>query len=166
MKESDLNTILTRSIKLNSNFGHKLSDQSYDQKPFDGFGIINKKPAYFESKLLKNDIKAFNFNLIEDHQFANLNVISEHLNELPHYTFISLGIWIPRKIFYVFFFDINFFKEVKESGKNSFLKKELLDWIEEKKFIPVSNTEINNKKYKTLDLTNLDGVLIKNYGKT
>ena len=160
MKESELNTIITRSIKINSNFGHKLSDQSYDQKPFDGFGIINNKPAYFESKLIKNDFKSFNFNIIEDHQYVNLTNIDSQLKDLPHYSLITLGIWIPRKLFYTFFFDINFIKLTKENGKNSFLKKELLEWVEKEKYLPVVNTEINNKKYKTIDLQKLDGVII------
>ena len=75
MNEVNLNSIINRSIgRMDGAFNHKISDPSGgmgSQNPFDGFGIINGKPLYYEAKIIKGGIYSFNFNKIEVHQYKN-----------------------------------------------------------------------------------------------
>lgn len=159
MDESSLNKIITDSAIVNSGHYHKISDDSRTQKPYDGYGIINRKPAYIESKFIKNEIKSFNFNKIEPHQLKNLTIISEQL-ECKHYSLIALGLWKSREYFYVLFFEVKFINKLISLGKNSILKKELEEFIRLEKYLPVVTKIIDTEKYKIIELEKLDSVII------
>jgi len=125
MKESNLNTIINTSLK-KYGFAHKISDGIGGvsiQNPFDGISVIGKDNIYYESKLLK-PLKAFNFNLIEDHQYYNLNLIKEQ--NPVNICLYTIGAYEPRKYFYLFLFDSELIKNLRNSGKKSILKKEFM----------------------------------------
>lgn len=158
MKESDLNRVINKNFK-SIGFSHKISDPvgGYGiENPFDGISFIFNKPYFWESKFLKNNFNAFNFSKIEDHQFENLTKIKKldimNISEC----IIILGYWVKNKIYEFFIFDINLIKDLKEKGKVSILKKEILKLKEKDLSIKIKKeifdvNEIQNKIIRKLD---------------
>lgn len=167
MKESDLNTIIGRSIR-RTEFYHKMSDESSDQKPFDGFGILNNKPLYVEAKLIKNGMYSFNFNKIEDHQYENLERIANSLNKSiggSFYAIYMIGFFKSRDFFRVLCFSHETIRAMKEEGKKSLKKKELEAYIDSGKYLDIKYESIDmggkKKRYQFIqNLKNIDGVII------
>jgi hypothetical protein len=128
MKESDLNTDLIRLFKA-FGFAYKIPDPAQTQalsaskRPFDGFARFSEpvNDFYFESKLIKGDLKAFSLNRVEDHQLDNLLKIKEK----GGFTAVILGVWKPRKDYWFLCFDPGFLLSLAEQGKKSINKKEL-----------------------------------------
>lgn len=128
VKESDLNTIIVRTLKKQGGLAHKISDQSSSKKPFDYFAACNGFILYGESKLLKG-YKSFNFSNIRHHQIEALKQAKESaisVDPRKILSVISVGVWSSRKFFDVFFIDIGVILNLMGEGKNSILKKELL----------------------------------------
>ena len=124
MKESQLNTIINNSLKQHG-FSHKISDGIGGisvQNPFDGFAVIGKNNIYFESKLIK-PLKAFNFNIIEEHQIENMSLIKKQNPE--NVCIYTVGFYEPRKYFYLLIFDHVLIEKLLNIGRKSILKKEL-----------------------------------------
>lgn len=157
MKESQLNTIITKSFRIKG-FAHKIADPMGGtgiQNPFDGFAVLLGLNIFFESKLLK-PLKAFNFNAIEEHQYANLELI-KLLNE-SNICIYTIGVFEPYKYFYLFIFDHNLIKYLKSMDKKSILKKELLIFIDRGLFLNIVKNK-EDKKY-IVDLENLKEKMI------
>jgi penicillin-binding protein-related factor A (putative recombinase) len=150
VKESELNTIISKSFNDNF-FGHKIADGVGGvsvQNPFDGFAVIPGTPIYFESKMMKNQIEAFNFKSIEPHQIENLQAVKKCLPK--SLCLITLGIYIPRKLFIVLPIDISFITELMQEGKKSILKKELEPIIEKKVFLKINSIDRITDKGKKI----------------
>jgi penicillin-binding protein-related factor A (putative recombinase) len=147
MKESDLNTIIRNSFLKKGNWCFKIPDpqgmaaMSSSKSPFDLFGLTTEYVFYWESKLIKHEYSAFSFSSIEPHQLENLKKIKDLVKGTPLEPFVLtvvvLGVWIPRKSWELFIFDIDFILKEIESGNKSVKKKQLLD-IREKKSILIS----------------------------
>lgn len=121
MLEKDFNTIFRRSL----DWGYKISDaggQLSGQKPFDGFGMLDGTPIYFESKFLPKPM-SFNLNRIEDHQIDNLLKISKLNNDIHCVIVLCVDWGRSDKRVFIFSNMEEIFKRRVE-GKN-FLKKEL-----------------------------------------
>ena len=167
MKESQLNVTLKNSFINYGGWCHKISDGVGGigiQNPFDIFGIINNKPLYQETKLVKG-LYAFNFNRIEKHQFENLTFIENLLSKtIPDkfYSLIVVGFYKPRKFFYVMFFNIKTLNEFKKSGIMSIKKKELQKYIEEGKYLSVvwETDKTGKRKQFVKDINRIDEVII------
>ena len=142
MKESNLNTTIANAF-LKLNFGHKISDASPTKKPFDGFAVALNTPFYYESKLVK-PLKSFNFNSIEDHQYANLRAIKDNLFSAQSLFF--LGAFESRKYYDIYAFDIGLITLLTKNEKNSIIKKELEKIKQEGYTLPVKR---ENNKYVT-----------------
>lgn len=160
MKESQLNTILSRSLnKLDNGWFHKIADPLHGtgiQNPFDGFGVLNEKPIYIESKLIKNGIYAVNFNRIEEHQIANLNEINQMLQDKSSLCLIAVGFYQPRKLNEIVFFSIDYILYLKKKGIKSIKKKELLKLREKGHFLKINYVKgIDGKRRQYIDLEKL-----------
>lgn len=157
MKETDLNRIIVKSIKQNDGWAHKISDDAQNfigtsKKPFDYFGVLNNKPIYGESKLIKNGIYAFNFKRIEDHQLTSLMNIRKRL-ESTCYTVFSIGFWKSRKFFYVVFFDLDLICWLMDNGIVSIKQKDIQRLIDEDKYCTIKSGEI-------IDLNDIENKII------
>lgn len=122
------------------------------KNPFDLFGISENLVFYWESKLIKNDIKSFSFSAIREHQTANLLKIKEIVKNtlLESFVFpcVSLGIWIPRKPIELFLFDIEYITNLQKMSKNSLVKKDLIKLIEQNKSIKIVNQKFDIRTIK------------------
>ena len=141
MKESDLNTFIKNSWL----WGSKIPDPpkavatQVRQNPFDGFSIFDTGVCYYETKLLKN-MKAFPFDSIREHQIYNLVKISEIAKKQKLgivWPVILLGIWISRKSLNLFAFHIDYIVYLKNQGKKSLSKKDLLEFEQAGKYFPI-----------------------------
>jgi len=123
MLEKNLNRDLTRLFNEHG-WGYKIPDPpaavalSASPRPFDGIAAFKDFDFFFESKLTKNKISAFQVSRIEPHQFENLL----KLRELGKETAVILGIWIPRKVYQILVFDVFFLHSL---AFKSILKKEI-----------------------------------------
>ncbi len=168
MNEATLNTIIGRSVRRLGYTYHKMSDESSDQKPFDGFGVLNNKPLYVESKLIKKGMYSFNFNKIEGHQYENLKNITDSLDlEIPDkfYTLYAIGFFKPRDFFRILFFNHKTIEYLKLKGKESILKKELEDYINRGLFLEICYEKVHfGNKEKRIQYVNglekIDEVII------
>lgn len=140
MDEKDLNRAIVRSFD-QILFGHKISDEassyvSTSKKPFDYFAVTPDFVVFGESKLIKG-MYAFNFNRLADHQIDSLRRtarIRRENSNVPVYSVVSIGLWAPRKYFYVLFFDIDFLYSliVANDDRKSITGKELSRIVNEK----------------------------------
>ncbi len=121
--EAGLNTIIKNSLQ----WGSKVPDPGNDfakatARPFDGFGILNGKPFYWEAKFSKK-IESFSLQDIRDHQIENLCKIKE-LNPSSH-CWVILGIKVGRADNRIYIFDDPFVVRQRRDEKKNYLKKEL-----------------------------------------
>ena len=166
MKESDLNRDINRSFNLEY-WGCKIPDPANGtgvQRPFDGFSVLPNTPIYYESKLIRNGLYAINFKSIEEHQYANLLKIKKML---PNALCIALiGFYIPRKMYKLMVFDIDYINNRRLSGEKSIKQKELNSFIEQGKFLDFTKIEAltssgNAKKVSVIqDLKRISEVVI------
>lgn len=134
--EQQFNSLIGRNLDIH----YKIPDIGNCIKPFDGFGIINKTPIYWESKFLREP-KSFNFNRLEDHQ---LYYLTEFKKACPHSLCVLLiGVVFGRGDLRVFYYtDLeDIFNRKKE--KRSILKKEFLS---SSNYVPVIDKQINFEK--------------------
>lgn len=118
MNEQEFNTIVGNSLQ----WRHKIADGGrHGLLPFDGMGIFENKPLYWESKFLRKP-EAFNFSRLEDHQIENLHKVQELLGGDP--AWFLIGVDFGRSDKRVFLFrDMEYIRKRKED-KDSILKKE------------------------------------------
>jgi len=128
MLEKNLNQDLARLFNL-SGWAYKIPDPpkavacSSSKRPFDGIAAFKDFDFFYESKLMKNKISAFQVKRVETHQFENLL----KLRELGKETAVILGIHIPRKFYKILAFDVFFLHAL---AFKSILKKEIEAYIE------------------------------------
>lgn len=147
MKETEINKIINRELR-SQGFSHKISDyggQFHGESPFDGFAVTKEGFIYWEAKYM-NKLQAFNFGKIENHQLDNMNVIRSLQSKAI--TIYPVGVFQPRKYFYLFLFDSKLIQYLKKSEKKSILKKELTILIGLKKCNIIKRNKIS-KKYET-----------------
>jgi hypothetical protein len=145
MKESKLNADLIRLFKT-FGFAYKIPDPAQSQvltsskRPFDGFARFSEpvNDFYFESKLIKNSLKAFSLDRVEDHQWSNLLQIKRS----GGLTAVILGVWIPRRDYWFLCFDPEFLLNLMELGKKSINKKELNFYCENEYSISLKSKDI------------------------
>jgi hypothetical protein len=130
MLEKDLNRDLIHLfVTQGKAWGYKIPDSpkqivlSSSKRPFDGIARfpLPVNDFYFESKLIKNSLKAFSLNRVEDHQWDNLLQIKR----CGGLTAVILGVWIPRREYWFMCFDPEFLLNLVDLGKKSINKKEL-----------------------------------------
>lgn len=150
MLERDLNTTIRNgfeNILDKEYFSHKIADGMGGisiQNPFDGFAVIPEGHIYWEAKLLK-PLKAFNFNVIEDHQYDKLNLIHDTRPD-SSITIYPIGAFYPRKYYYLFIFDSELIRYIRSEGKKSVLKKEFTKLLEENLYLDIKRDK-ETKKY-------------------
>jgi len=95
------------------------------KRPFDGFARFPPpvNDFWFESKLIKNKVKAFSPYLVKNHQLESLLQIKRNGGRAA----ILLGCWIPRKEYWFMVFDIDF---IVGLGGVSIKQKELCNFCE------------------------------------
>jgi hypothetical protein len=130
MLEKDLNRDLIHLfVTQGKAWGYKIPDPpkqmalNSSKRPFDGISRFNPpiNDFYFESKLIKGNLKAFSLNRVEEHQLDNLLQIKEK----GGLTAVILGVWIPRRDYWFICFDPKFLLDLVKQGKKSINKKEL-----------------------------------------
>jgi hypothetical protein len=112
LQESDLNRDLIHLFKDHNSMAYKIPDPpknsalSASKRPFDGFARFPPpvNDFWFESKLIKNKVQAFNPCRVEEHQFKALQQIKRNGGNVA----IILGCWIPRKEYWFMAFDVDF----------------------------------------------------------
>lgn len=155
MKESDLNRIIVKNINSDS-WAHKIADPAgiaakmASKNPFDGFGFSKNFSICFESKLIKNEFRAFQFNAIKPHQIANLLKIRElTINYSPTMLCcIVLGVWFPRRYIELFVFDIMLINKLITNGEKSLLKKDLINLSNSHSSLKIIHGEFNIRLLK------------------
>lgn len=123
--EAEVNRIFRKAL----DWGTKISDPQAGEatttveRPFDGFGILNALPLYWEGKHIKGGLRAFNLGDIKDHQIANLLAIKAACPIAQ--CWIVLGVSVARgdNRFYVWD-DVKAIASRRLEHRN-FLKKEL-----------------------------------------
>jgi penicillin-binding protein-related factor A (putative recombinase) len=122
--EKELNTIIKNSLS----WGFKISDppkvaiHSFQKNCFDGFGILETRPVYWEAKFLKN-LESFNLNSIADHQINNLSIIKKLMPDA--FCWIVLGIRVGRNDSRIYLFDNIEEISKRRLEKKNYLRKEL-----------------------------------------
>lgn len=153
MKETDLNSIITKNFNQIKQFAYKIPDPSKgiatsaSKRPFDIFAVTVKDVFCIEVKLMKNKVIAFAFNKVEPHQFWYLRLI-RNLN-LDVYSLVILGVWISRKPIQLLVFDIDYLQRRQATGEKSIKQKEML--------------ELLSSKAITMDKKIFDPLTIKDY---
>jgi hypothetical protein len=144
LKESNLNHDIISLFKDHEAFSFKIPDPNQatvlnaSKRPFDGFARFPPpvNDFWFESKLIKNKIMAFNPARVEKHQFEALQQIKRNGGR----TAIILGCWIPRHDYWFMVFDVDFI-----AGLNgvSIKQKDLLSFCSNNYNISLRNRDIN-----------------------
>ena len=94
MKESDINKYFKNFL----DWGYKIPDPPQiavkisSKRPFDGFGVYNKRAIYWEGKYL-SELKSFNLKHIQPHQQQALEEVALIENAL---ILIVLGVYVKR----------------------------------------------------------------------
>lgn len=143
MNEAQLNTIIGNSL----DWKHKISDGGrHGLLPFDGFGILNNQPIYWEAKFLRKP-ESFNFNKLQDHQIENLLQVQNLLPNNPSWFIIGVNFGRADKRVFLFR-DMNYIKKRKEEG-NNILKKE---FERRKNYVTIKKQLINFKELLSLPM--------------
>ena len=149
MLEKDVNRILTSSLNKHG-WAYKIPDPPQattmmaSPRPFDIIAVKDGLSYYIESKLIKSKYGAFNFKQIRDHQIYNLNRIKTAKKDAQ--TLIAVFYWVPRQIFDVLFFDIDFINQKIEDGIGSLKKKDILEFIAQDQYLTVKKREIDLRR--------------------
>jgi hypothetical protein len=165
LKESNLNHDVASLFKDYGAFAYKIPDVGRhdvlhsSKRPFDGFARFPPpvNDFYFESKLIKNYLRAFSLNRIEEHQWGNLLQIKR----IGGLTAIILGFWIPRNEYWFMCFDPGFLIGLSDQGKKSINKNELEYYCKKGYNISLKNKDIDLFKPEWLIekmITSLPGV--------
>lgn len=118
MTEAQFNTIIGNSL----DWHHKISDGSYGQKPYDGFGALAGRPVYWEAKWLRKPA-AFPWSRLESHQIEGL--IAMQKNIPAALSWLIIGVDYGRGDKRVFLFDnLEEIRTRKRSEEKSIKKKE------------------------------------------
>ena len=112
MKEVNLNRDLIHLFSLNNAFAYKIPDPpknnvlNASKRPFDGLARFPSpiNDFYFESKLIKGEIKSFSTKRVQEHQSESLRKLKQNGGRAA----IILGCWIPRQDYWFMVFDIEF----------------------------------------------------------
>ena len=157
MVEKDLNRIITFSFRESGGMSHKISDDAGNfmgtsKKPFDWLSVYNGFSYYGESKLLK-PLKAFNFSIIEPHQYSALCQIVDQGNPNFSIPVFTIGAWEANKYFYIFVFHASLIRELRDTDINSILRKNLLSLIDKGKYLRVQKGVI--------DVNSFNGAIVK-----
>lgn len=147
MKEANLNHDIVSLFKSHGAFSLKIPDPnqaavlSASKRPFDGFARFPPpvNDFWFESKLIKNKITAFDLGRIEDHQLDSLRQIKRNGGRAA----VILGCWIPRKDYWFMIFDIDFI--IGRKGV-SIKQKELFSLYEKNYSIPLRSRDADSFK--------------------
>jgi hypothetical protein len=145
MIEKSLNHDIVSLFKDHGAFAFKIPDPNQatvlnaSKRPFDGFARFPPpiNDFWFESKLIKNKVKAFNPARIEEHQFEAL----QHIKQNGGRAAIILGCWIPRQDYWFMIFDIDF---ISGLGGVSIKQKDLFFYCEREYNISLRNRDINS----------------------
>lgn len=124
MNEAKLNLAIGKSL----DWYYKIPDDGISLKfggrrPFDGIGIINGFPVYWESKLLKS-VSSFNFSRLKDHQLGSLIRIKTLCPR--SFCLFLIGVYFSRKDFRLFYFDLEEISK-RKIEKKSITKREFLE---------------------------------------
>lgn len=123
MHESDINTIVRNSL----DWGFKIPDPTgmtaltASSRCFDGFGIHENIPVYWESKFSQK-LQSFNLQRLEDHQVEALTEIKKLLPDAK--VWVIYGVHVGRGDTRLYIFDWSYLK-TRYENKNNILKKEL-----------------------------------------
>jgi len=150
LKEANLNHDLISLFKNHEAMAWKIPDPNQatvlnaSKRPFDGFARFPPpvNDFWFESKLIKNKIQAFNTGRVEEHQFEALRRIKRNGGRAA----IILGCWIPRKDYWFLVFDVDF---VFGLGGVSIKQKELLSLCEKNYNISLRAKDIDIGSFKS-----------------
>jgi hypothetical protein len=145
MQESDLNHDLVYLFNNNGAMAWKIPDPSKvtvlnaSKRPFDGFARFPPPvdDFWFESKLIKNKVQAFNTSRVEEHQFESLRQIKQNGGHVA----IILGCWIPKSDYWFMAFDVDFIYGLK--GK-SIKQKELFSLCDKKYNVSLRSRDISS----------------------
>lgn len=134
--EYQLNTVIGHSLDIH----YKIPDIGNCIKPFDGFGIVNQTPVFWEAKFLREP-KSFHFDRLEDHQIRYLMNFKKNCPSCL--SLLLIGVVFGRGDLRVFYYtDLeDIFNRKKE--KRSILKKEFLS---SSNYVPVIDKQINFEK--------------------
>jgi hypothetical protein len=165
MTERTLNHDLVSLFKDHNAFSFKISDPNQatvlnaSKRPFDGFARFPPpvNDFWFEAKLIKSKVQAFNPGRVEEHQFEALR----HIKRNGGRAAIILGCWIPRKDYWFMVFDVDF---IFGLGGVSIKQKELLSLCEKNYSISLRSKDIDSFKSEWLIdklITSLPGVISK-----
>ena len=147
MQEFDFNHDLISLFNKSNAFAYKIPDPSKSnvlsasKRPFDGFARFPPpvNDFWFESKLIKNKVRAFDTGRVEKHQFEALKKVKQN----GGHAVIILGCWIPRKDYWFMVFDTDF---IFGLGGASIKQKELFALCEKKYNISLRNRDIDSFK--------------------
>lgn len=162
MKEKEFNTILKNTFH-REKFGFKISDFAGGngiQNPFDGFGLYNNAPLYWEAKLIKGGIYSFNFKIVEQHQKKNLTIFSESLKKTcaVSYSLVIVGFFQPREFFYCMFFHIDTINKEIRNKRISYKRKDLQEFMKKDKFLEIKYEKVieNGKEKRKMFVQDID----------
>ena len=122
MNEASFNHDIGKSLE----WSYKIPDDGSSigiggKRPFDGFGIVNGKPVYWESKFLKS-VSAFNFDNLKQHQIDNLFAIKKLAPD--SYCLFIVGVqYSTRETRAYIFHDIEEIFKRKRDSKSIFAKE-------------------------------------------
>ncbi len=147
MKESELNTIISKSFNNHPNSRcTKIPDGQGGrsiQLPFDYFGSYDGVPLYGESKLIKSNLNAWNFkNTVEEHQFENLHFYANQ--KVETLCLFSIGYYIPNKLKIIFFFNSEFVYNQLQFNLTTFKKSSIIKLYNDNMYLNIKKGLIEN----------------------
>jgi len=148
-----VNRILVSSFN-QAGWGYKIPDPpqtvavTSSKRPFDVIAVNDEKAYYIESKLIKGMHTAFNLSNIREHQIENLMRIRN--NYMDAQALIAVFYWVPRKVFDVLFFDIEFVNNLLMEGTVSIKKKQILEYLDEGKYLSVKKAHLSVEEIQSV----------------
>jgi len=122
--EADFCTVIVKSLDL----GFKIPDPTSDfektvKRVFDGFGVLQGVPIYWEAKLTKG-LKSLNLQEIREHQ---IDALIEYKKALPNcHAWIIWCVTVKAGEHRVYIFEDPFEIKRRRDNKENILKKELV----------------------------------------
>lgn len=134
MHEKDFTTTLSKAVKARGGFCNKMPDPGFAElkrgappRPYDLYYVLLGRCVHLEAKFLPG-YGCFALDRVEDHQYDSLLKIKLNAALAPPgviESVVAVAIWEPRKVYDVFFFDIQLLSNLRDSMK-SISKKTLL----------------------------------------
>jgi len=154
LSEVHCNNFIRKSL----NWGFKIPDSQvgkhHIKNCFDGFGIWNKTPIYWESKFFPEPVKRISHNDLfkRKHQVENLIQISTEFGDSPHLAMYCIFIRVASRKINLYIIRNAQLKEIYFNSNKSFTIEEIHNFAGGRADISTNLKDDNTDLWKILNL--------------